>query len=338
MLVDQRGDAIRVPGREAEPRAKLARDIGAGLRMIGRPSLGDVVQEGGEVEFGAVRDLVDELARKRVFVLQPPRLDRAQRADRPDQMLVDGVMVIHRKLHHPDDATEIRDEPAEHAGLVHPPKRGFRRVARGQDLQKQAVGLGVLAQSGVDALQRLGDEPRRVRVDRQVRAFRDPEEPDQVDRVALENIGAEDVDAVRFDLEVLGVRDGARPAAPQPSDEPVEHRRGLRLALLERGADDRRQVADVLGDQEIVLHEAFDVGLAGPGRIAELPGDRPLDVEAEALLGPSGEKMQPAAHRPKNFLAAAEQGEFARREHAGGDQVVGVAARDKRISRSRRGC
>ena len=40
---------------------------------------------------------------------------------------------------------------------------------------------------------------------------------------------------------------------------------GLGLALLERGADDRGQVADVLGDQEIVLHEAFDVGLARRG-------------------------------------------------------------------------
>ena len=39
----------------------------------------------------------------------------------------------------------------------------------------------------------------------------------------------------------------------------------LGLALLESGADDRGQVADVLGDQEIVLHEPFDVD--GPARV-----------------------------------------------------------------------
>ncbi len=93
------------------------------------------------------------------------------------------------------------------------------------------------------------------------------------------------------DLEVLGVGDRAGPAA-KPADEAVEHRRRLGLALLERGADDRCQVADILGDQEIVLHEALDVGLAGAGRIAELSGDRPLHVEAQALLGSAGEEMQ----------------------------------------------
>ena len=128
---------------------------------------------------------------------------------RADQVLVDRVVVVHRELHHPDDAAEIGDEPAEHAGFVHPPQRRFRRMARGQDLEEQPVGLRVLAQAGVDALQRLGDEPRRVRVDRQVRAVGDPEQPDQVDRIALEHVGADDVDAVRLDLEVLGVRDRA---------------------------------------------------------------------------------------------------------------------------------
>jgi len=54
------------------------------------------------------------------------------------------------------------------------------------------------------------------------------------------------------------------------------------------------------------------------------PGDRPLDVEAQALLGAAGEKVQAAAHRPEKFLAAAEQGELARGEDAGRDQVVRV--------------
>ena len=238
-------------------------------------------------------------------------------------MLVDRIVVVHRELHHPDDAAEIGDEPAEHAGLVHPPQRRLRRVARGEDLEEQPVGLRVVAQPRVDALQRLRDEPRRVGVDRQVRAVGDPEQADEIDRIALEDVGSDDVDAIVSTLKSFASAI-ARVRAPQPPDETVEHRRRLGLALLERGADDRGQVADVLGDQEIVLHEPFDVGLAGARRIAELAGDRPLHVEAQALLGAAGEEMQAAAHRPQEFLAAAEQREFARREQAGRDEFMRV--------------
>ena len=62
MLLDEPGDALGVGGRQPEPRTEPARDLGAGLRMVGRPALGDVVQESGEIELGAVRDLVDEIS------------------------------------------------------------------------------------------------------------------------------------------------------------------------------------------------------------------------------------------------------------------------------------
>ena len=117
----------------------------------------------------------------------------------------------------------------------------------------------------------------------------------------------------------------ARAAPPQAPDEAVERRRRLGVALLQRRAHDRRQVADILGDQEVVLHEAFDVGQPRPGRIAELTGDRPLDVEAEALLGAAGEKVEPASHRPQEFLATAKQRELARRKQPGRHQLMRVA-------------
>ena len=89
----------------------------------------------------------------------------------------------------PDDAAEIGDEATEHARLVHPPQRGLGRAARGQDFQEQPVGFRVGAQLGVDALQRLGDEPRRVGMDRQARSVGDPEEADEIDGIALERVG-----------------------------------------------------------------------------------------------------------------------------------------------------
>ena len=76
-----------------------------------------------------------------------PASMRAEIADRAQEMLVDRVVVIHRELHHADDAAEIGNEPAEHAGLVHAPKRDFRRVARGKDLEEQPVRLVILAQA-----------------------------------------------------------------------------------------------------------------------------------------------------------------------------------------------
>ena len=60
----------------------------------------------------------------------------AEHSDRAQQVLVDRVVVVHRELHHPDDAAEIGNEPAEHAGLVHAPQRGLRRVARSEDLEE----------------------------------------------------------------------------------------------------------------------------------------------------------------------------------------------------------
>ena len=148
-------------------------------------------------------------------------------------------------------------------------------------------------------------------------------EADEVDRIAFESVGADDVDAVVIDLEVDRVVERLRPP-PQPAKEAVEPLGRLGLPLFERGADDCGQVADVLGDEEIMLHEPFDVGLAGPRGVAEPLGDRPLHVEAQPLLGATSEEMEVAAHPPQEFFAAREQSEFALREQARFDQFARI--------------
>ena len=67
------------------------------------------------------------------------------------RVLVDRVRVVHVVLHLRDDAAEVGHEAAEHAGLVEPPQRRLRIVARGQHLHEQAVGLGIVAQLGRSA-------------------------------------------------------------------------------------------------------------------------------------------------------------------------------------------
>ena len=213
MLLDEPGDPLAIGRRQAEARAKAARDLGAGVRMILGAPLGDVVQEGGDIERRAIGDVGQDLADQRMVLREGAGFDLAEHADGAQQVLVDGVMMVHRELHHADDAAEVGNEAAEHAGFVHAPQRDFGRAARGQDFQEQPVGFRIGAQLGVDALERLRDEPRRLGVDRQARAVGGPVETDEVYRIALERVGADHVDAVVLDLEIDRVGDGARPAA-----------------------------------------------------------------------------------------------------------------------------
>ena len=97
------------------------------------------------------------------------------------------------------------------------------------------------------------------------------------------------------------------------------------MAVFQLRAQDRGQIADILGDQEVVLHEALDVLQAGMLGVAEPHGDLALDVERQALLGAADEKMHVAAHRPEKILAAAEQLVFVLVEDAALDQFVRLA-------------
>src|SRR5271170_6883064 len=147
-------------------------------------------------------------------------------------------------------------------------------------------------------------------MDWQIRTVSDPEQPDQIHGIALKNVGADDVDPIIVDLEILSFPDHAG-APPQTAHEAAECGRRFGVSLLERRAHDCGQVADVLGDEEVVLHEPLDVDQPRPRRIAELTGDRPLNVEAQPLLRPTGEKVESAAHAPEEFLASTKERELA---------------------------
>ena len=140
----------------------------------------------------------------------------------------------------------------------------------------------------------------------EVVAVGEVEQADEVDRIAGEDLFVGDVDAVVVDDEIGRAGDLAVAAGGQ-AEEAVQHRRRLAVMLLERGAEDAGQVADVLGDQEVVLHEALDVLEAGMGGVAEAAGHLALEVEGQPLLLAAGEEMQVAAHRPEEILGLAEE-------------------------------
>ena len=142
--------------------------------------------------------------------------------------------------------------------------------------------------------------------------------------IAPEYVRVRDVDAVVVGDEVLRVEhDTARPRL-EPRHQPVEHRRGLCLALLQCGREDRGEIADILGDQEVMLHEALDVAHAGMRGVVKPHRDLALDVEREPLLGAPHDEMHVAAHRPEEILGVAEHLVFRLIEDAALDQLFGA--------------
>ncbi len=113
-------------------------------------------------------------------------LDLVQDADREERVLVDRVDVVHVVLHLRDDAAEIGNEAAEHAGLVHPAQRDFRILLRGQDFDEEAVGLGVVAQLASISFRDCVIEAQRMRMDVELVLLRDVEQPDERDRIVAE--------------------------------------------------------------------------------------------------------------------------------------------------------
>src|ERR671928_170124 len=91
-------------------------------------------------------------AKLRMLAAETPCLDFGQDADGADEVLVHRVVVVHVELHHRNDAAEIRDETAEHAGLVHAPQHHFRRVLRRDDVEEELVRLKVITEARPDEL------------------------------------------------------------------------------------------------------------------------------------------------------------------------------------------
>ena len=90
------------------------------------------------------------------------------------------------------------------------------------------------------------------------------------------------------------------------------------MGRLDGGAEDAGQIADALGDQEIMLHQPLDAEGPGMVGIADAPRQLGLQIEGQALLRPSGEIVQMAAHGPE------EGGRLLEGRHLGGAQHPAV--------------
>ena len=90
---------------------------------------------------------------------------------------------------------------------------------------------------------------------------------------------------------------------------------------LQRGAENSRQITDLLGDQIIVFHEPFDAARASPVPVTQQPRYLGLQVESQAILAAPCEKMQLAADIPKKPLGPVKTVRFFFCQHPPVDNV-----------------
>src|SRR5689334_827 len=133
------------------------------------------------------------------------------------------------------------------------------------------------------------------------------ENTDKVDRIALEAVRVRKQDAVLVNDEVVALGKLASLYRTKAFHDAAEHWHALGVTVFQFGAQDGGQITDILGDQEVVLHEALDVLQAGMLSVAKPHGDLALDVERQPLFGTTHEEVHVAAHGPQEVLAAPEQ-------------------------------
>src|SRR5262249_33070377 len=138
---------------------------------------------------------------------------------------------------------------------------------------------------------------------------------DEIDRVLLKDRRVFDVQAARVDPEIGRGSELSACAPRQRPNEIAERWNGLQLPQLEARANGASQIADIFGDQKIMLHEPLDAKQPFAAAITERLSHSRLKVEGQALLGLTREKMQVTADRPEESLAAAEGCELGRREN-----------------------
>ncbi len=314
MEAHQPGDGLGLGRRQAEARAQPPRDFGAEDRMVATAALGDVVEQHRDIERAARHDLVQQDGRERMVGLEHAMFDLREQADRADRVLVDGVMMVHVELHLRDDAAEIGNEAAEHAGLVHPAQHDLGVAWRGQHVEEEGVGGRVLADV-VGELRIARRGTHRQRMDFEPMLVGEREQLEQPSRFLREKVVARDRQAPAVDDEAVEL---ARGAAQRRQPETPPARGELLVQMREEHAG---QIARGARLQEIELHEALDLRFARAVGEAHPLGDLALQVEGEAILGAPRDRVQVAAHRPEEILGAMELAIFGAAEQPRLDQL-----------------
>ena len=225
--------------------------------------------------------------------------EAAQVAHHHQDVLVDRVDVEQVVLHLADDAAEHRQVAAEDAVLVHAAQLVHDAARLLQDAAGRARGCArVVAERGVDqrrarATARAACAPScpcsSVVLHQQQEGLEDRE------RLALEQVARRAISSSSpRTLEALVERRGAAPAAGSRRASRFCSR--IVLSCVTR-----------LGGPVVALHQRFARARdRGVSRVAELRGERGLQVEHQAVLAPAGEVVQADAQVLQQRFVARE--------------------------------
>ena len=115
---------------------------------------------------------------------------------RADRMLVHRIMVIHVELGLRDNAAKFRQEPAEHAGLIHPIQGQAQILAFEQDVEKDRNHFGIGAILGVNEFFIPCGDGEGIRMDIDALLVCYLEQAQQSNRIVLNRLRISEIDAI----------------------------------------------------------------------------------------------------------------------------------------------
>ena len=115
--------------------------------------------------------------------------DQVQLPDGVQRMHIGRVAMIILMLHQARELVELRDEPAQHAELMHQIERRKYGARLRQDGPEADVGVGRMRDLAGDQGQRVADQGGQVKIRRAAQLLAMAEHADEPHRVILKNLG-----------------------------------------------------------------------------------------------------------------------------------------------------
>src|SRR4029453_11578451 len=253
--------------------------------MVAAATLGDIVEQAGEVENLPAREVGNEPRAERILVRMLRLGETAQVADDHQNVLVHRVHVEEVMLHLADNAAESGKVIAENAVLVHPPQLVRLTARLAENLQEALPVSRIAAEPCVDAIvvsPKRTQGPCRHSLELGMPLHREKGVEHRF-RPALEQRFVTNIEQLVDDGEI--VIDGNRLGG---------NRKQTRMQILQQ---DYVDLPDELRRAIVALHQL----LARPFRRrigeTELPRQRILQIEHEAILAAAGGIMETNAPR-----------------------------------------
>ena len=272
--------------------------------MIAAATLGDVVEQGRDVEQPAVLEPRHQARAERILVGELGHGEAPQVAHHLQDVLVDGIDVKQVVLHLADDVAEGRQIATEYVVLVHAPQR-VDQVALLEQFEEQRAVFRIASKFGVDAALGAPQGAQGARghalefgaLHLQQEAFENGA------RIALEYVFVAHVELLAHHLEV-GIEDDRRALACRQQ------------AIAEDLHDQCVELRDQFGVLVVALHQHFGRAL-GVGRPdAHGRGKFFLMIKQQPVFAAAGQQVQFDAHIAQQPIGGIELAYF-----GGGDEL-----------------